>query len=285
MLVKELYDIPNVTFGPLLESFSDYNCKNKSILALLQKIPSNVAKGILNTGAGVEVEIEGCRAKELAGWNVTEDHSLRNNGLEFISKIGKRVHHLYPMLEQLFSVAKEENWQVSDRTSIHVHINVQNLSMDQLNSLLILYTVFERSLFAYACDERRNNIFCVPIEYCMTHGEQTLRGLIDHSAKYAAMNMRAVREKGTVEFRQMNTNFDAENVFKWVLMLALIKRAAQHIPLIDVKSSIKSLKYSSDYDKYMQKIFHSFSELLTYQHKDIDLAISDSKLFFFGDSN
>lgn len=283
MFIRETYDLPHTTFGPLLESFENYNVKNKNVLAMLSKLPPNVAKGILNTGIGVEVEIEGCRAKELAGWAVTEDHSLRNNGLEYISKLGRRVHNLYPMLEQLFTIAKTEGWQVSDRTSIHVHVNVQNLTMDQLNSLLILYTIFERSLFKYACDERRSNIFCVPTEYCTTSfSAKTLRDVLDNSSKYAAMNLRAVREKGTVEFRQMATNFDAENVYKWILLLALIKRAAQHIPLTDLQHKISTLKFSSDYGRFMQKIFYNFAEFLTYEHKDIDLAISDSKLFFFG---
>ena len=285
MIIRELYELPGVSFGPLIDSFQDYNIKNKRILGLLKGLPPAVSKSILNTGAGVEVEIEGVGdAKELAGWNIVPDHSLRNQGAEYVSKVGKRVHNLYPMLEQLFSHARAASWQTSDRTSIHVHINTQNITMEQLNSLVILYTIFERSLFTFACDERRSNIFCVPLEYCMTVGNHSMRHLVDNTAKYAAMNLHAVREKGTVEFRQMSTSFDEEKVFLWVLLLALIKRAAAHFPLIDIKAEVKQLKFSSDYDNFLQKVFYTFSELLTYKQKDIDAAVSDSKLFFFGDN-
>lgn len=170
MTIREYYELPPIIFGPLIDSFQDYNIKNKRILGLLKGLPSAVAKSILNTGCGIEVEVENAGPKELAGWNIVEDHSLRNRGMEYVTKIGKRVHNIFPMLEQLFKYARENNWAISDRTSIHVHINVQNLTLDQLNSLIILYTIFERPLFQYAADERRSNVFCVPLEYCMTEG-------------------------------------------------------------------------------------------------------------------
>lgn len=249
---------------------------------LMRRTPRNIIMQTLNIGCGVEVELENVvRKDKLLHWKVVDDNSLRGNGAEFVSELGIRIWNTPSMLAQLMAMAKFNKYTASDRTSIHVHINVQNLHFEQLNSLIILYTIFERALFRFSTADRHHNIFCVPIISSLGERYKTIYDFITTAQKYNALNISAVQKYGTVEFRHMGTVWEADHICNWIMLLGLLKRAAAHIPLEELKDTITRLKYESDYLAFMRTIFYGYTDLLEIIPEEVDQALSDSKLFFF----
>src|SRR4030042_4305971 len=113
------------------------------------------------TYVGIEVELEGVRTKHStpSSWKTVEDGSLKIDGVEFVT-IPIKFCYLEKELERLFGSLHTST--ISSRCSIHVHMNARDFTMDELYVFLILYIIFERSLYRLSGD-RWNNIFCVPL--------------------------------------------------------------------------------------------------------------------------
>jgi len=96
------------------------------------------------TYLGIEVEVENVRHREgrCPYWSATDDGSLRNRGVEFITPPIRawRVEHA---LNKLFLNELNPGIDFSERTSIHVHMNVRTLTIKQLEALVLTYIVFE----------------------------------------------------------------------------------------------------------------------------------------------
>lgn len=256
----------------------------------LSTVPKKVLIRSLNTLVGIEIETEGLSPDRQASvplaattFVTVADGSLRNGGCEFVSRIGVRAFYLYQGLKKLFNYLQERKAVVSDRTSIHVHVNVMNMSMDELNSMMILYSIVEDSLFKYAGDFREHNIFCTPSSYMAKQMNLTLSDFLKSSQKYSAMNTLAVQEKGTVEFRHMHTSYDMVYVFRWVVILCLLRYYARYHSLEEIKNTVANLKTKSEYSIFFRDLFYGFAKYLPIDEGKVDSLATDAKLLFFGD--
>lgn len=283
--IRNLYELPAFGVVDQLASLDDFiKQADESIQSTLQLLPKKVLIRCLNTLVGIEVEVENCEGSTPGTpWKMIEDHSLRNTGREFITHRGIRAHTTYKALQNICKVAMAYGWVASDRTSIHVHINVNNMTLEEVNGMLILYSVFEDSLFSYAGSFRFSNIFCVPLSEQAQKNSNTFQEFLGESQKYSALNTLCVRDKGTVEFRQMQTNFDPDYIFKWVLMLCMIRYYARFNSLDDIKKLILSIKTTSQYHNLLSEVFHGLAKDLPINEGRMDDLASDSKLLFFGD--
>ena len=111
-----------------------------------------------NTYIGIEVETENVKRfnQHSPYWRMIEDGSLRNSGREFITPPIRawRVEHA---LVQLFDHELNSDIEFSERTSIHIHMNVRTLTVPQLETLIMAYLVFEKVLFNYVGNDRYSN--------------------------------------------------------------------------------------------------------------------------------
>lgn len=243
---------------------------------------------IMNYGVGVEIEIEGCNAIPCRGWKTEADGSLRNNGVEYKTPYGMRVGGAYPALTAIQAMFSGERFeyqqrnQFTERCSVHVHIDVRNISLEQLNSVILLYILVENAFFTYAGNDRKHNIFCVPMAQSVVGGQQlSFNNLINHEAeKYAACNLKALRTFGTLEFRHMEGNDDAERIFTWIILISCLLYYAETVSNDEIMQEIVTLKYESHYDRFIAKIFGPYSQYLKIDRNVLDEAVSDAKLFF-----
>lgn len=236
---------------------------------------------ILNYGVGVEIEVENSQPTNIEGWLVEADGSLRNNGREFKTKYGLRVYELLPLLIDLSGVFSRNKFQFSERCSVHIHLDVRTLRIADLNSLVVLYTLVEQSLFKLASPARYNNIFCIPHQQSIK-GSKTwvsFQDFIKNSEKYSALNFAALKNFGTVEFRQMRGTSNPEDIFRWVLMLAALLCAAETRTLDDLKEDLSVLQTESQYEAYIKSIFGTLSTYLEIDRDHMNESISDAKLF------
>lgn len=237
---------------------------------------------ISNYGVGIEIEVENAEEVDISGWEVVKDGSLRDNGYEYKTTYGHRVGYLRRSLTELEQVFSDLSFKFSERCSVHTHIDVRNMSIDQVNGMFCLYMLFEQSLFRFAGEKRAHNIFCVPWgESSECVRRYSFVDVVDHASKYTAMNLLCLREFGTVEFRHMEGNCDAERIFQWVLLLSCLRKYAETYSLSEIQNQLDVLKTESQYQHFMTQVFGELRHALTFDPKKIDEAISDSRLFFF----
>lgn len=209
---------------------------------------------------GVELEIEDIKNKDNVHENFPEvivenDHSLRNNGLEF--KYGPvtydRALELFNGIHKHLKVGKTP---FSERTSIHVHVNARTLTLEEARQLVLLYALYEPLFFNFVGNERKNNIFCVPLNY--TSLPNTYKGSLQimHKAwsKYTAFNICPLGPgkdgsecHGTIEFRHMYGTSDPAIFKKWLTILKELYTFVEKNTGFDIIKTILSGKDMAAY--------------------------------------
>jgi hypothetical protein len=215
---------------------------------------------------GVELEIEGLdtdpdrRAGRIVqGIMYHEDGSLRNNGGEYVT-LPMDHRHLVYVLNQFFMKNKLTAGNYSERTSVHIHANCQDLTMEQLRLVLSLYQIMERVLFNFIKEGREDNIFCVPWSECLLgsqgfHDINSLTNKINRWKKYTALNLLPLRTQGTIEFRHMAGTHDLDRIMIWVDIIGSLFKFARVENYDDVIGRFMKLNTSSEYENFMQLLF------------------------------
>lgn len=172
---------------------------------------------------GIEVEVEGVRQsipEELNFWELKDDGSLRNSGTEFVTQAIPARCAPYA-LEQLFGGTK---FSCTPRTSVHIHLNVQDFTVDQLYNLVIMYSLFEKLLYGYVGRNRAKNIFCVPILETYLVDFLMKNGWTFRWEKYTGLNLGRLRDLGTVEFRHMHGTSNVKKLVGWINLICSLKK-------------------------------------------------------------
>lgn len=223
---------------------------------------------------GIEVEVENTQALDgLQMWTVTKDNSLRNNGYEFVSKpIRGRLVELALVELEAHLKKRTPKHTFSDRTSVHIHVNVRHLEMEQLASLILLYTALEPLFFKYTEKipnaNRRENNYCVPIEdsksfirymagvgnYYKHKNPEYLKNSIEGWKKYTALNLLPIINQGTIEFRHMGGNIDVPYIMTWINMILSLRKYCRETSTDVIKSELFSLNTNSQYSYFINKV-------------------------------
>lgn len=220
------------------------------------------------TLVGIEVEVENIiNRPDCAGWRYKEDGSLRNNGAEYVSfpMEAQYVPSALTFLNHSLSCSNEPKW--TSRTSIHVHINVQDMSFKQIQAFVVLYLCFESILYAYAGNNRHKSIFCVPLSHAgyikslrnlFSEDDTTTNGFLNVFKcwhKYTGFNLRPIHDFGTIEFRHLSGTDDVEYISKWVSLILCLKEAACIYSMEDLFKVISELNTNSEYYIFASNIF------------------------------
>lgn len=179
---------------------------------------------------GIEVETEYpimVKLPELLNWEVHRDGSLRNQGLEFTSKAPVKIGalkrgHLGTLCDFL---KKTPPIQDCPRTSVHVHVNVLNLSPVQIWTAATAYWLLEDILFEYCGNNRKGSMYCLRM-----NDAAALLSFIDDDMqedvpfisfqdqdmiRYSGLNLIAIRKFGSIEFRGMRGEYDYNTLDLW----------------------------------------------------------------------
>lgn len=229
------------------------------------KLPTDYSFNDPKCLVGIEVEVERITRIDpnttLLLWQIREDGSLRNNGREFVSW-PMPAFYSYPALQLLFNGLNADH-DFSKRTSIHVHINVRNLTAQQVLATLLIYHSVEPLLFDYVGGNRTNNIFCVPwtnsdfLSHKLGGPDKwkTLAELRGLSEKYSALNIIPLETFGTLEFRHMPGTSDVQKIIRWIDMITAMRLYAVRNGFDKVLSEIVNLNTNSQYEKYLESVF------------------------------
>lgn len=113
---------------------------------------------------GIEIEVE---TKSLLDkpsplpWRNKGDGSLRGNGYEFITLNPLSVKDKDKEIDSICDfISKINPVHDSPRTSVHVHCNIQDLTVVQTWTFLTAYYLLENLLFKFCSPDREGNTFC-----------------------------------------------------------------------------------------------------------------------------
>lgn len=213
-----------------------------------------------NTYLGIEVEVENVErwdSNHSPYWTIIEDGSLRNNGREFITP-PIRAYRVENALTKLFE-ALNRDIDFSERTSIHIHMNVRTLTVEQLEALVVTYMLFEKAIFSFIGENRYDNIFCVPL--CETDMGGSLEQLITNGSpyieweKYTALNLVPISSKGTLEFRHLAGTRDLTKIMTWINIILSLKTFALRNDVEYIWHRINSLNTTSEYRMFGEEVF------------------------------
>lgn len=237
---------------------------------------------------GIEVEVENVpvyldHLQPL--WLRTEDNSLRDNGWEYISAPVKGEHIEYS-LRRLFRDMKKHNpkYTFSGRTSIHVHMNARTMTCDQAAAMLLLYTVFEKTLFRFIGKDREHNHHCVPVRNSNISAMMSDiifgRAPTGHWQKYTAVNILPLSGKGTLEFRHMHGTDDVDRLMVWINLLMKLKLYCYKRSYGAVVDEISKLNSTSLYLGFSNAVFEELSTHLDFRPEDLAEGVSLVKLYY-----
>lgn len=195
---------------------------------------------------GVEYEMEGTFLPAIApGFYVHEEGSLRvimdENGephkpKEYVSAFPKDLACTQADLRNLNNILKKEGanpfW--SYRSSVHVHINVSDLTIVEWWNMVFLWMLYEESFIHYSGKERQGNLFCLSTREAygtIIMLEDYLKGNDDYifstKNRYSACNFSSTAKFGSLEFRSMRGTTDEDVLFPWFESLLFLRKGAQ----------------------------------------------------------
>ena len=241
---------------------------------------------------GIEIECENITNQPYMEyyWSKKADGSLRNSGVEFVS-IPLRASQVEYALDYLKNrvVLAGNDPDFSPRTSVHVHLNVRDMSLDQVKTLVLLYALFEKHFFNLVGSRREQSIFCVPL---YRSGQlSTLRKLAPYSAKwhkYNAINLASifgdddVTRLGTIEFRHMYGTFDKQIIIPWINTILKLREASLKYSYTELLDKIKTLNTTSEYIAMYQNVFGEYANLPAMQKDDFESCVTACKLALWG---
>ena len=151
---------------------------------------------------------------------------------EFRSKNGiSRLKHAG--LHKLCTALENEDAEVNDTCGVHIHVYGADLSTAAVAQLLATYKWIENIVYPIAGRENVNYAMHIPVDRI----KSALKGVISYN-KPEAINVTNIvaSSRGTIEFRQMEGNYDFKRITVWAwLVRGLVEVAKRGAKFSDFK--------------------------------------------------
>jgi len=269
----------------ILSFYGLREARSADVGSLFSKQPTVVEEVTSTRLIGIEVEVENHDAKNpvSGSWHMEVDGSLRNTGVEWISSPLEAKWGPYA-LRELMGECLGKDCCFSPRTSIHIHVNVQDLDREQVIDSVLLYSVFEPLFYRYTGRGRIKNIYCVPLfdtNLLTSIGSRSLESTRESWSKYSGLNLLPIGDKGTLEFRHMHGTFDHKKVSIWIRLLTKLVDYVDQQKTKNIRQMVLSMDRSFDYLELLKEIFGTDYVYLKYQnYYDIANSINNVKQAF-----
>lgn len=173
-------------------------------------------------------------------WEYHHDGSLRgNDNAEYVLSSPIEFSKVEAALETLWDMFKKDGTvlSVSNRTSVHVHLNVQLFHLNRLAAFLGMYFSIEELLAEWCGEHRVGNLFCLRAKDAMSV-ITTIRNFIQRDGDmripegmhYAGLNCHALSKFGSIEIRTLRGVTDYKTILDWVNMLQYMYDLSKDFP-------------------------------------------------------
>jgi len=236
---------------------------------------------------GIEIEMEGSSLpREVLGFETKKDGSLRGESYEYVFNHPKSLENSVKLLNNMETRLLECQSIVnySFRTSTHVHMNVSDMETNHILNIIYLYLLLEDVFVKYAGRSREGNRFCLRLKdaegfldallYHFKY-EDNLFELRQENLKYASVNIAALRQYGSLEFRALAGTHSVEKIKPWLEALQNLRTFASEFenPL---EIYNKYVENSNNLFGLVQKIFEKNLPLFEYKNMHQDVLINAS---------
>lgn len=226
---------------------------------------------------GIEIEIEGvklpddnCTRSNSDYWKADLDGSLKAaEAFEYVLRHPISILSVKPALEELWGIFDRLNSEIfeSPKAGVHVHLNVQDFTINELVNLITLFFIFEKPLVKYCGSDREGNLFCLRASDAsdmIPHiisviKTKKLGSFKNDDYRYSSINLKSVAEYGSVEFRTMRSTADMDAILSWVKILWDLYRAAK---VFDNPRQIICAISGDGYDTFAKSIFKTTYHLI-----------------------
>lgn len=233
---------------------------------------------------GIEVELEDTgvlSSKNYRYWHVTGDGSLRRQGAEFIFKVPLAGEAITSALSELHEAISNYGGSGTSRTSVHVHMDVRDITPEHLYGLLCLYVLYERVLYSLGGPKRYYNNNCIPVAsnehfletmFCISNytkykePKATFERIVNRCGKYSGLNLLSLTvhqntpegfaDRGSIEFRMHEGTSQVSRITKWCQVLLRLKIMSKDL---DTQNIIQDLQ-SKDLLDFTRTIFGLYAD-------------------------
>lgn len=245
---------------------------------------------------GIEIEMEARRPLPVddipSSWRHTTDGSLRGYSAEYVLRSPvtfRNVPAVLAALRRSIDAAGSEPVH-SFRAGVHIHVNVQELTIHQVYLFIGMYFAFEKALIRYCGEDREGNMFCLSsddAEYLIDVLTRSRRrnyrlDFPGDNVRYASLNVCALRRYGSVEFRSMETMPDLSKIKEWVDMLHCLKTYA--LTRVNELADIPINMSHFGPEGFARQVFgDELFKLLNYEGFEDDImdSLREKQLFYF----
>lgn len=174
---------------------------------------------------GIEVETEGSYLEEVEPdfWLCHEEGTLRGPHVELVLHKPTPLDELGPALRELEVLVECYPIHLTPRGSLHVHIDVRDMSHTQRYSVCLAYTLLERVLYSMS-GNRVSNKYCVPVTRSAPVRE-LISALFSQDTVhprdklYSGLNLSSIECLGSLEFRMHSGTLNTSELLEWVTTL------------------------------------------------------------------
>lgn len=174
---------------------------------------------------GVENETEGVGPDDWPYsryWNYVTEGSLRGDHTEFVLAQPLSGSDFIQAVKELKTYLENPSIEITDRCSLHVHVDARDLDKNQLFAICLLYTIFEYPLYKISGD-RYFNKYCIPVAES-NFLQQAIANLkkdsyVDRSNRYGGLNLNALQNFGSLEFRMHEGTTSQRDILTWCKIL------------------------------------------------------------------
>jgi len=179
-------------------------------------------------GIGIDARQSGSHlASDYSRWQLKHDGSVRNaenqGGCEVVSPILQGEAGL-EALRSVCNAVQTADATVNRTCGMHVHVDVRDLSIDQIRNVLKAYGKFQDEINTILPISRRSNQYCRRLWSSLTEANYLQR--LDacttvgqmyqiSNTRYMVINLRRFVETGTIEFRQHSGTVEADKAVYW----------------------------------------------------------------------
>lgn len=222
---------------------------------------------------GIEIELEGLKFNRtpVPPWTYHADGSLRGqdnaeyvvDGVLDFDEVNKAVDDLWAMMKKDGTTLDE-----SDRTSVHVHLNVLPFYQNRLTALMSLWFIFEEVLLNYCGESRVGNHFCLSGKDASAV-VSSLKTLVSSEGAiiprenfhYAAFNAHAIGKFGSVEIRTLRGVNEPGVIKQWVAILRRLYELSEQY--VDPRSIVEEFSLRGPVG-FFEHVFGAFTgEIVT----------------------
>lgn len=198
-------------------------------------------RGKYTNHIGIEIETEGKNLPHIDTpvWKSERDPSLRGESFEYVLRKPVRFDEVNRVLNEMQKHWHDAGSEIKDspNAGVHVHINVSDLTVAQMYNFVSLYLVVENILIAQCGVDRIGNLFCLrasDAEYLLdvignSITDADMNKFHTDDLRYAAINLKAMGDYGSIEFRAWRSDGDLKAIEWWCNLLIHLKELARQI--------------------------------------------------------